>query len=318
MRQMAARTGALVVAAASWAAAISGTKFALGGFGAVTLLGVELVAAALVLWVFVLIRGVRLPAPWRYAIALGLLEPCVAYLGDTLGLQRTSAANASVIGGTEALFVVILAAVFLRERITVSSCLAVSVGLFGLVVLERADGLTGPGMGDLLILGGALSAAGYTIVARRVEDTSRDEPAVDCLTLTAQQFLVAAIAVAPCTIAAWAGGSEAVPRDVPARCWLAAVAVGVVGFAASFLLYNWAIARVEARTSAVILNLIPVFGLVCAGAWLGERLSGSQLSGAGLIAASVAVFGWIELRSSDEPPGRTVLAEEISWQRVSR
>ena len=36
--------------------------------------------------------------------------------------------------------------------------------------------------------------------------------------------------------------------------------VGVLGFAVSFLLYNWAIALVDARTSAVILNLIPSSG----------------------------------------------------------
>ena len=107
------RTGALVLAAALWAAAISGTKVALGGFGAVTLLGVELSAATLALWLAVAVRGRRPLVPWRDAIALGLLEPSLAYLCDTLGLQRTSAANTSVLGGLEAAFVVILAAVFL-------------------------------------------------------------------------------------------------------------------------------------------------------------------------------------------------------------
>ena len=54
------------------------------------------------------------------------------------------------------------------EAISGSVGLAVLVALVGLVVLESTSWLTGPGMGDALVLGGALSAAGYTIVARGV------------------------------------------------------------------------------------------------------------------------------------------------------
>ena len=311
MRRTIGASGALVLAAMFWAASVSGTKVALGGFGAVTLLGVELVAAAIALWAFVLVRGRRPLVPWRYAIALGLLEPAVAYLADTLGLQRTGAANASLIEGTEAVFVVILAGVFLRERVTAPACTAVAVGLAGMVVVESADGLTGPGAGDLMILGGALSAAEYTVVARRSVGISRDGRAVDPLTLTAQQFVVAAIVTVPCVLATWAGGYEPVPRYVPARYWLLASGVAVLGLAASFVLYNWAVARVEARTSAVILNLIPVFGVVCARFWLGERLNATRLTGAALITVSVAVFAWIEMRGAAEPESVEVRAPAV-------
>lgn len=297
-----AGTGALVLAATFWAASVSGTKEALGGFGAVTLLGVELIAAAIALWAIVLARRQRRQrVPWRYAIVLGVLEPAVAYLGDTLGLQRTGAANASLLEGAEAVFVVVLAAVFLRERVTVPACAAVAVGLAGLAVVASGDGLTRPGVGDLLILAGALSAAGYTIVARRGAGVSHDGRAVDPLALTAQQFVVAAVVTVPCVLTTWVGGYEPVPRHVAARYWLVAAGVGVIGLAASFLLYNWAVARVQARTSAVILNLIPVFGLVCARVWLGERLSVTRLAGGALITVSVAVFAWIERRGAVEP-----------------
>jgi O-acetylserine/cysteine efflux transporter len=309
------RTSALVLAAAFWATAISATKYALGGFGAIMLLCVELVVAAIALWLVAVMRGLRPLVSWRYAIVLGLLEPCIAYLGDTLGLERTSAANASMIGGLEATFVVLLAAYFLRERITAALCLAVVVGLLGLGVLEKGNVFAGTGAGDALVLGGAFSAAVYTIVARRVEGARDGGEGVDCLTLTAQQFAVAAVASVACAFAAWAGGWEAAPRDVPLRFWVVAVAVGTVGFAASFLLYNWAITLVEARTSAVILNLIPVFGLICAVAWLGESVSPQRLVGAGLIMASVAVFAWLELRPVPRPV-TAIVSEEASWQRV--
>jgi drug/metabolite transporter (DMT)-like permease len=197
-----------------------------------------------------------------------------------------------VIIGLESTFVVLLAAVFLRERITRNLMLAVLAGLLGLIALEQVSWLTGPGTGDLLVLGGALSAAGYTIVARRVDEDC------DALALTARQFSVAALIVIPAAALAWTTGSEAVPTHVAARLWVAAALVGILGFALSFLIYNWAIVVVEAGSAAVIINLIPAFGLISAVLWLGEELTAARLLGAGLITASVAIFTLAEVRAA--------------------
>ncbi len=293
---------ALVVAAAMWGVATSGTKYALAGFAPLTLLAVQLAAATVVLWIVLALRGLRsgtgwrpvrwTPAQWRLPLVLGLLEPALAYVADTVGLSRTSAANASVIIGLESTFVVLLAAVFLRERITRNLTLAVVAGLLGLIALEQVSWLTGPGMGDLLVLGGALSAAGYTIVARRVDEDC------DALALTARQFSVAALIVVPAAVFAWTSGSEAVPTHVATRMWVAAALVGILGFALSFLIYNWAIVVVEAGSAAVIINLIPAFGLITAVLWLGEELTTARLLGAGLITASVATFTLAEVRAA--------------------
>lgn len=298
---------ALVVAAAMWGVATSGTKYALAGFAPLTLLAVQLAAATVVLWIVLVVRGLRTgsgwrpvrwtPAQWRLPLVLGLLEPALAYIGDTLGLARTSAANASVIIGLESTFVVLLAAVFLRERVTRNLTLAVLAGLLGLVALEQVSWMSGPGLGDLLVLGGALSAAGYTIVARRVDEDC------DALALTARQFTVAALIVIPAAMIAWTSGSEAVPTHVAARMWVAAALVGILGFALSFLIYNWAIVVVEAGSAAVIINLIPAFGLISAVAWLGEELTTARLLGAGLITASVATFTLAEVRAARSDAG---------------
>jgi O-acetylserine/cysteine efflux transporter len=298
---------ALILAAAMWGFATSGTKYALAGFEPLTLLAVQLVAATVALWAALVVRdrwarvrsGLRAGwrptrwtwSQWRLPLALGLLEPALAYLGDTMGLARTTAANASVIIGLESAFVVLLAALFLRERITRNLCLAVLAGLLGLVALEQVSWLTGPGLGDLLVLGGALSAAGYTIVARRVDESC------DSLALTARQFAVASMLVCPAAIGAWVAGAEPVPTHAAANLWLAAVLVGVAGFALSFLIYNWAIVVVEAGMAAVIINLIPAFGLLSAVVWLGEELTAARLVGAGLITVSVGIFTWAEVRA---------------------
>jgi drug/metabolite transporter (DMT)-like permease len=289
----------LVLAAALWGTAGTATKYALRGFGPVTLLAVELTAASGLLWTVLLVRGYRRPASFPRVALLGLLEPALAYLGETSGLARTSASNGAVITGMESVFVVGLAAIFLRERVSRVLVAAVAVALLGLIVLEGSARWAGAGTGDMLVLAGALSAAGYSVVARGGRDP-------DPLAVTAHQFAVATLLVVPLAAHRWAVGAEG--GTVPLPYWIAAVAVGTAGFAASFLLYNRAILTLNAGSASVIVNLIPAFGLLSAVLWLRETLTAGRLLGATLIGVSVVVFAVVEYRENrdgaGEPRGR--------------
>ena len=287
---------ALVVAAGLWGVAVSGTKYALGGFDPVTLLSIELLAGAAVLWVALLVRGYRPPRSWWLPAVLGLLEPALAYLGDTFGLSLTSAVHGAVINGLESGLVVLLAAVLLRETVTRPAILAIVVALGGLAVLAGvgagASGSTAAG--DLLVAGGVLSASLYTIVAKRFDDGS------DALSLTAWQFTVAALVSLLVTIARWTAGFGTWTGTVSAapRFWLVAVLVGACGFGFSFLLFNMVIVQVDAGRAAVVLNLIPVFGVASAVIFLGEGMTGRDALGAVLIGSSVVYFAIADHREA--------------------
>jgi drug/metabolite transporter (DMT)-like permease len=292
--------GGLVAAALLWGAAVTGTKYALAGFGPVTLLAVELIAAAAVLWAVLLARGGR-PVlafrPWWLPLLLGLLEPGLAYLSETLGLSMTSAVHGAVLSGLEAALVVVLARVLLGERAGPAAAGAVLIAMAGLVVLATAGGTGGQGSaaGDLLVATGVLCASVYTITAKRFADGSA------VLTLTAWQFTAAAVASLPAVAVRWASGAESRPAGVPARFWLAAVLVGVAGYGVSFLLFNRVLADVDAGWAAVVLNLIPVFGLVTAVVFLGERMTRGEAAGAGLVGLSVLYFTLAERREAGQP-----------------
>jgi O-acetylserine/cysteine efflux transporter len=280
---------ALIIASLFWGTAVSVTKYALRGFGPVTLLAISLIAGTVMLWTVVLLRGQRPTPRWRQAALLGLFEPALAYTGDLLGLARTSAANGALLSGLESVFIVVLAAVFLRERITGRITVAVALALAGVIAIEGTGSFSVAGLGDLLVLAGVLSAAVYTIVARGMGEES------DPITMTAYQFASATTLVLPAVSLVWATHAEAVPSHVAARFWLAAILMGVVGYAASFLLYNYAIARVRAAPASIIVNLIPVFGLASAVLWLDDSLTVGRVVGAILIGLSVTIFTAAEL-----------------------
>ena len=278
---------ALITASLFWGTAVSVTKYALRGFGPITLLAISLIAGTAVLWTIVILRGHRPPPPWRRAVLLGLFEPALAYAGDLLGLARTSAANGALLSGLESVFIVLLAAVFLRERIT--GRITAALALAGVATLEGTGSFAGAGLGDLLVLAGVLSAAAYTIVARGMGDES------DPLTVTACQFTTATILILPAVAFVWARHVETAPSHVAARFWFAAIFAGIIGYAASFLLYNYAITRVRAAPASIIVNLIPVFGLASAVLWLGDSLTAARVLGAILIGLSVTIFAATEL-----------------------
>jgi drug/metabolite transporter (DMT)-like permease len=282
---------ALVAAAVSWGVATTGTKYALGGLGPLSLLTFELVLATAVLWAVTALRGFHRPSSLVRVTLMGLCEPAIAYLSQTLGLTRTSATDGALIQGLESVFVVILAAVLLHEAIGRSVAVAVVLATVGLVVLEGGGSIAGPGLGDALVLFGALSAAAYTILARGLA------PEDDPLSVTALQFAVAAVASLPLGLFAVTRGGEPDPAAVSGSFLVVAALVGVVGYAGSFLLYNRAITSVRAAPAAVIINLIPAVGFLSAVVLLGEPLTPYDVGGALLICASVAVFTMLEASS---------------------
>jgi drug/metabolite transporter (DMT)-like permease len=298
---------ALMVAAASWGVANTGTKYALDGLDPLTLIAVELLLATVVLWVVVVLRGFRRPSSLVRVAVMGLCEPGLAYVSMTIGLTHTTATDGALIQGLECVFVVVLAAVILREPINRAVGVAIVLATVGLVVLEGGGGLAGPGLGDGLVLFGALCAAAYTIVARGLS------PSDDPLSVTAVQFTVAAAASLPPALVALGHGSESLPLSADWRFLVVAALVGIVGYAGSFVLYNTAITAVHAAPAAVIINLIPAVGFVSAVALLGEALTPYDVGGALLICASVAIFTVLDAR---EPEPDLVVSEAAATASV--
>jgi drug/metabolite transporter (DMT)-like permease len=294
---------ALVVAAAMWGSAGTFIKFALDTWGPLTLLVAQLVSANVVLWTAVLIRGYRRPPRFGRVVLLGVLEPGLCYALITLGLLFTSAANAAMLTATESFFVVTLAAIFLRERLTRRSIVGLCVALAGVLALESAGGIDGVHVGDALVLAGLLAAGLYVVVARTIADS------LDTLTMTAHQFAASLVLALPFAVARWVLGAEQIIEPRPPSSWIAALGVGIVGYGGSFLLYNFAIAHVPAGFSSMILNLMPVFGLAAAIVVLGESVTGLALLGGFLVIASIAVFGDAERETA--APERVVEPVEL-------
>jgi drug/metabolite transporter (DMT)-like permease len=276
-----------------WGGYSAATKYALRGFGPLTLLAVQLVIAVALLWVVLIVRCRRrrsyaLAAPRRAYAVLGALEPGLAYGGLTYGLAWTSAAAGSLIAGLEASCAFALAVLVLRERLTRFGLLAAAVSAAGAVLVGLGGATLRTGLGDALVLAGVLAAATATLVA------AQQHPDTDARRMTTWQFTFGLAFVLPLLALQWASGAEAVPAGVSWREWLAAAIGGTLGLAIPFLLFNAVVTKVPATTSAMVINLYPVFGVVAAILALGERLAPLEVAGGALIVAGITAFNRVQ------------------------
>lgn len=295
----------LVLAAACWGGGNVAVKYAVGGIPAMTLLMIELLAATTVLWGVLLIRRwhdpsrvLRYPAGILRRVALlALFEPALTYAADNLGLVHTSAADASLLAGTESIFVVILAVLVLKVKIGRIAAVAVLLAAVGVGALAGSVPSLAAGWGDLLVLVGSFCAATYVTLASKVA------PDIDALAMTAYQFLAGTILSTPFAVVQWSIDGQVLPHAATAGQWLAGLGAGVGGLALSFLLYNHAISRVNVATAGMILNLIPIFGLAGAVIALGESLDRWEVIGAVLIVAGLVAFTLTERTAEPDEKG---------------
>ena len=203
-----------------------------------------------------------------------------------VGVERSSAANGSILILLEPVTIVAIAWIFMGERIGGAKLASIVLGLAGAlaIVLEGAsfDDLFGGehALGNaILALHGILWGC-YTPLAKPLAE--KHDPVGLCLLTTAFSLLL----LGP---AAWFEREEwrAGPELVPALLWCLAIGL-FVSFLSTFL-WLAALRHIPSTSVAGFVFLQPLAG-VCAGVlFLGERLSTTVIAGGVLIVIGVAL-----------------------------
>ncbi|MBV9820944.1 MAG: EamA family transporter, partial [Actinobacteria bacterium] len=257
---------ALLLAMIGWGTEITVDKYAIEGIGPFSALLIEGAAASVVLGTLMLIRRPkRRVSLWAFA-GLGALEPFLNYGTLNLALHSSGAAHSALLIALLPLFVLALGVLLAGESVDWRIGVACLVSTAGAVLLVGSNLSGSVGKGDaLVLLSNVGSAASVLVVARLSLRAST-------LEITAYQFGFGFLFTLPVTGVLWATGAEDVPSLDQAPHLLAAVGVGLGGFALAYLLYNYAVGRVRISTAGAALNLIPLVGVLSAVALLGERL----------------------------------------------
>lgn len=236
-------------------------------------------------------RGQRVGLPRRYWPALLLLALAGGAIGyGTMFLSpgRAGAGIASVLGNTQPLIVIVLAAPFLHERVTWRKATALVAGTLGVILISAAalENASAAGLvGALLALASAGAFGASTIIVTRLG------PEAPLLVLTGWQFL---LGTAPLLVLSLVLEGPAAPVWDPTFLVIVTT-LGVLGTALTTIVWYWLVRRDDAGRLSLFLFLVPVLGVGLAMLTLGESIGVSE--GAGIVLTLSGIL--VALRGAD-------------------
>ena len=225
----------------------------------------------------------KLTARQWVGIALAAFVGVLGYAAFfMLGLQYVSASKGAIFITLNPAVTMLLAWLLFREQlnpiILAGMAMAVTGAMIVIVGGESSQPLAGGiGLGELLLLGCVACWVMYTLLGRVVLT------GLDALTTTTMTAVIGAAMLFATSMAAEGPAAWATLPSVPFKAWACLLALAVGATALAYAWYFEGIKQLGASAAAGYIPLVPVFGVLVAGVWLGEPMGGSLLIG-GLIA----------------------------------
>ncbi len=216
-------------------------------------------------------------------LALGAVGVFLTFYALHWALEISDAGVTAVIFSLNPIFTAGIAALVLKERTNLAVWGGLALGMAGAVIsITRLNFSNLAGRADvrggLLALAAALCWSIYTVYGKRYSERY-GAVAVSCITMTvgALLFLVASLA----------SGSLGSMTSYSLKSWALLAYLGVAAVGIGYLLYFEGLRRVTASRGTALFYLKPVLATVFAYLILGEPLSATVLSAAGLAAIGI-------------------------------
>jgi drug/metabolite transporter (DMT)-like permease len=259
---------------AGWSGNYIAGKIALQAFPPVLVYGLRVsIAGILILPAYWWERRRRATPLWTLRdvpllVVLGLFGVSLNQFLFVLGLSRTSVAHSSIFANTTPILILLLASARGLEQLTGWKLVGVMVALTGVVLLRTLD--AGPQgeatlAGDLLTLCGALAFSIFTVLGK--PQTERFSP----ITLNTFAYAGGALAMAP----------------VPFSAWAAVFYMALLPSVICYIIYFYALARMEASRLAAFSYLQPLLATVFGIYILQERVTFA------LVVSGLVIFGGV-------------------------
>lgn len=244
---------------------------------------------ALAIMVFILRhKGIK-PLLDRRAAFLGLTGVLLFNFFFGFGLQRTSAANASLIGGALPVVIAVMSFFVLHERLAPIRWLGIALSMTGIAITVLGATLDASLLGNMLMFGSTIVWSIYTIYTR--EKVRGIHP----MAITFGGALYGSIMMLPFAI--YEGATHDMPApDLKTVILIVYLAIGPSMLA--ILLWSFALSRVPASTAGVFSNVAPIVGIVAAAVILNEQITTYQIIGAALVIAGVLLTTYRRRTSS--------------------
>ena len=261
------------------------SKIALRTVPPVTLLALRYLVSVPALFIVLRLRHALTPVKkgdWPILFAIGFTGYFASFCLQMLGINRLTGSVSSLLGAMNPIFIPILAAFFLHERITPAKIACVALSMAGVVVIVGVDG-TVDASGALLMLASVFLWSTASIIIRRV--SGRYDPM--------QIALIAILCALPFT-----GGwslieLQSAPCSFTLESVLAVLYMGVLGTAVTHSLWNYSLRVMDASFCSMFYPMQPLVSSILGVLFLHEAVTPGFVIGALMICCGIvaAVMG---------------------------
>jgi drug/metabolite transporter (DMT)-like permease len=215
--------------------------------------------------------------------ALGLMGNTLYQILFIHGIARTTAANSGMLTAVTPVLVTILSGAFGLDRITRNVVLGLVLAVPGMLLVVGARGpdlSAQTQLGDLLILGGCVCWAIYTVGLRSMGSE------LSAMRVTGLSMLTGAPGV---VLAGLPTVLKLEPSRIGPGAWAALVYSALIPLVLSYIIWNRSVQQVGSSRTALYNTGIPVVAALTSWAVRGEPPTLLQVLGAALILAGVLI-----------------------------
>lgn len=252
--------------------------------------GYRFTLAGILTWIITSIFYQRIIVPqkeeWGSMVSLGLVQTTLQYIFFYIGLANTTGVKASIINATSTFFAILFAHLILKnEKMTRAKIFGCLLGMAGVIIIQLNGGkldssftIMGDGFLFLVCIASALGAVMTRVFTQKI----------DSMILTAYQLMIGGVVL---IIVGLSMGGEITQITIPGMLLLGYLAVLS---AAAFTIWTMLIKHNPVGVVAIYGFMIPVFGVMLSGIFLGEQFLNLRI----IIALAFVSFGiWLVNRA---------------------
>jgi drug/metabolite transporter (DMT)-like permease len=274
--------GELIALAALWGASFLFMRMGAAEFGPVALAAVRVGGATLFLLPLLQARG-EVPAlarHWRGLFAVGVVNSVLPFLCYSYAALSITAGLSSIFNAAAPLFGAVVAALWLKERLTPSRIVGLLIGFGGVLWLAWDRASFKPGGSGFAVIACLAATLCYGFGASLTRKLLAGVPP---LAVAAGSQLSAALVLAVPAVVWW-------PQAMPTpTAWIAATLLAVACTGIAYVLYFRLIAHVGPTNAITVTFLIPAFAVLWGHVFLDESFTPQMVVGCIVILVGTAL-----------------------------
>lgn len=277
---------AILLTVLFWSFSYIWTKFALTGFSVFALVLFRFMLAAIIFLIIMIFKGFPKLEKKDFIklVIISFFFPFLYFQLETLALSYTSASEAGLIAAILPVIVLILSAIFIKEKTSIAGIVGIILSFFGLYLLitgnmteiQFSDNFAG----NILMICSMVSAAIYMVIIRTLGDK------YSSLNVTGTQILLGTLLL---LISSLFGFSNIQIIQISPIAILSLLCLSLLSTIVAFFCYNYALTNISAAKASIFINAVPFTTALIAWIFIGEKLNMTQIIGGIIIVIAVTI-----------------------------